>query len=76
MVKWIVIMKIQPSICLDDWKTTKKKTPSQVGRHQDLNPGPLECESRALPWSHLSRDNKQNARCSVDIFSAKILKYI
>ena len=25
MVKWIVVMKIQPSICLDD--------PSQVGRH-------------------------------------------
>ena len=25
MVKWIVVMKIQPSICLDDWgKTTKK----------------------------------------------------
>ena len=34
-------------------KTTKK--PSQVGRYRDLNPGPPECESRALPWSHLAR---------------------
>ena len=34
-------------------KTTKK--PSQVGRHRDLNQGPPECESRALPRSHLVR---------------------
>ena len=27
----------------------------QVGRHRDLNPGPPECESRALPRSHLAR---------------------
>ena len=33
-------------------KTTKKP---QVGRHRDLNPGPPECESRALPRSHLAR---------------------
>ena len=54
MVKWIVVMKIQPSICLDDWGKPRKK-PSQVGRHRDSNPGPPECESRALPRSHLAR---------------------
>ena len=32
-----------------------KKNPSQVGSHQDLNPGPPECEPRALPWSHLAQ---------------------
>ena len=26
MVKWIVVMKIQPSICLDDWKKNHEKT--------------------------------------------------
>ena len=31
-----------------------KKKPSQVGRHWDLNPVPPECESRALPRSHLA----------------------
>ena len=30
MVKWIVVMKIQPSICLDDWGKPQK-IPSQVG---------------------------------------------
>ena len=54
MVKWIVVMKIQPSICLDDWGKPRKNL-SQVGRHRDLNPGPPECESRALPRSHLAR---------------------
>ena len=49
MVKWIVVMKIQPSICLDDWGKPRKN------RHRDLNPGPPECESRALPRSHLAR---------------------
>ena len=52
MVKWIVVMKIQPSICLDD-VGKPRKNPSQVGRHRDLNQEPLECESRALPRSHL-----------------------
>ena len=32
-----------------------EKNLSQVGRHRDLNPGPPECESRALPRSHLAR---------------------
>ena len=41
MINWIVVMKIQPS--------------SQVGRHWDLNLGPPECESHALPWSHLAQ---------------------
>ena len=54
MVKWIVVMKIQPSICLDDWGKPWKN-PSQVGRHRDSNPGPPECESRALPRSQLTR---------------------
>ena len=54
MVQWIVVMKIQPSICLDDWGKLRK-TPSQVGGHRDLNPRPPECESRALPRSHLAR---------------------
>ena len=52
MVKWIVVMKIQPSICLDDGGKPRKNI-SQIGRHRDLNPGPPECESRALPRSHL-----------------------
>ena len=47
-------MKIQPSICLDDWGKPRKK-PSQVGRHRDSNPGPPECEFRALPRIHLAR---------------------
>ena len=49
-----MVMKIQPSICLGDWGKLRK-TPSQVGRHRDSNQGPPECESRALPRSHLSR---------------------
>ena len=49
-----MVMKIQPSICLGDCGKPQK-TPSQVGRHWDLNPGPPECESRALPRSHLAR---------------------
>ena len=53
MVKWVVVMKIQPSIWLDDWGKPRKY-PSQVGRHRDLNPGLPECESRALPRSHLA----------------------
>ena len=28
---------------------------NQIGRPGDLNPGPLECESHALPRSHLAR---------------------
>ena len=52
MVKWIVVMKIQPSICLDDWGKPRK-TPSQVGRHRDSNPRPPECECRALLRRHL-----------------------
>ena len=54
MVKWIVVMKIQPSICLDDWGKPRKNL-SQVGRYRDLNPGPPEWVSRALPRSHLAR---------------------
>ena len=54
MIKWIVVMKIQPSICLHDWGKPRKN-PSQIGRIRGLNPGPPECESRALPRSHLAR---------------------
>ena len=54
MVKWIVVMKIQPSICLDDGGKPRK-SPSEVGWHRDLNQGPPERESRALPRSHLAR---------------------
>ena len=54
MVKWILVMKIQPSICLDVWRKPRKKNSSQVGRHRDLNPGPPECESRALLRRHLA----------------------
>ena len=34
-------------------ETTKNL--NQVGRPRDSNPGPPECESRALPRSHLAR---------------------
>ena len=34
-------------------ETTKNL--NQVGRPRDLNPGPPECESRALPRSQLAR---------------------
>ena len=37
------------------WLRKPRKNLSQVGRHRDLNPGPPECESRALPRSHLAR---------------------
>ena len=30
-----------------------EKNPSQVDRHRDSNPGPPECEARALPRSSL-----------------------
>ena len=55
MVKWIMVVKIQPSIRLDDRRKPRKEKPSQVGRHRDLNHRPPECESRALPRSHLAR---------------------
>ena len=35
-----------------------EKNPRQVGRHRDSNQGPPECESRALPRSHLARYNQ------------------
>ena len=37
MVKWIMVMKIQPSICLVDGGKPRKNS-SQVGRHRDSNP--------------------------------------
>ena len=53
----------QPDICL--WNINKflnyfkieeiTKNLNQVGRPRDLNPGPPECESRALPRRHLAR---------------------
>ena len=55
--KWIVVIKIQPSICLDDWGKPRKK-PSQVGRHRVSNQGPPEYESRALPHWATSLGNK------------------
>ena len=54
MVIWIVVMKIQQSICLDD-SGKPRKNPSQVSRYRELNRGPPECESRPLPRSHLAR---------------------
>ena len=45
-------------------KTTKKNL-SQVGRLRDLNPGPPECESRALPRSHLARYDQYCFCCYV-----------
>ena len=48
-------MKIQPSICIDHGGKPRKNL-SQVGRYRDSNPGPPECESRALPRSHLVRN--------------------
>ena len=53
MLKWIMVMKIQPSICLDD-RGKSRKNPSQVGRHRDLNQGPPQFESHVLPRSHLA----------------------
>ena len=50
MVKWIVGNE-NPT----QTEENHGKNPSQVGRHQDLNPGPPKCESRALPRSHLAR---------------------
>ena len=44
----------QHTVCLDD-SGKPRKNPSQVGRHRDLNQGSSECESRALPRSHLAR---------------------
>ena len=54
MVKWTVVVQIQPSICLDYCGKPRKKN-SLVVRPRDLNQGPPECESRALPRSHLAR---------------------
>ena len=70
MVKCIVIMKIQPSICLDDWGKPRKN-PKQVGRHRDSNPEPSECESRALPRSHLAR-----YRFNVNIHTVEIWQHL
>ena len=53
MIKRIVVMKIQPSICLDDIGKPPQK--SQVGRHLDLNSWPLEYESSTLPRGNLAR---------------------
>ena len=39
MVKWIVVMKIQPSICLDDWGKPRKTPVRLIGigiRTRDL----------------------------------------
>ena len=44
-----------PTQHLPWWLRKTTKNPTQVGRHRDLNPGPPECESRALPRSHLAR---------------------
>ena len=47
-----------PTQHLPWWLRKPRKNLSQVGRHRDLNPGPPECESRALPRSHLARLNR------------------
>ena len=44
-----------PTQHLPWWLRKITKNLSQVGRHRDLNPGPPECESRALRRSHLAR---------------------
>ena len=44
-----------PTQHLPCWLRKPRKKPSQVGRHRDSNQGPPECESRALPRSHLAR---------------------
>ena len=54
MVKWIVVMKIEPSICLDNWGKSRK-TPVKIGRHWNFNPEPPEYKSSVLSLRHLSR---------------------
>ena len=54
MVKWIVVIKIQPSICFDDTGNSRKNS-SQFGRHRYLISGSLEYESSMLPLSYLVR---------------------
>ena len=76
MVKWIVVMQIQLSICLDDWGKPRKN-PSQVGRHRDLNPGHPECESRALPRSHLARSlSNCYAFCRVTVHFCLLYSFV
>ena len=40
-------------ICLSVEEKPRKNL-NLIGRPRDLNPGPPECEFRALPWSHLA----------------------
>ena len=54
MVKWMMAMKIQPSICLDD-RGKPRRNCSQVGRHWDWNSGLPEYKSSVLPLRHLAR---------------------
>ena len=71
-------MKIQPSLCLDDWGKPRKNL-SQVGRHWNLNPEPPECESRALPRSHLARFfffSLRNYNTYLSIFSTQLLSFL
>ena len=44
-----------PTQHLPWWLRKTTKNLSQVGRHRDSNQGPPECESRALPQSHLAQ---------------------
>ena len=46
-------LKITNSLAIFIEETTENL--NQVGRPRHLNPGPPECESRALPRSHLAR---------------------
>ena len=49
----VLVMKIQPSTCLQDSGKPRRNL-SYVGRHRVSNQRALECESRALPRSHLA----------------------
>ena len=55
MAKWIVIMKIQPSICLDVLRKPRKKNSSQIGQHRNLNSGPPEYACKVLPQRQPAR---------------------
>ena len=65
MVKWIVVMKTKPSICLDDWGKPRKNL-SQVGRHRDLN--------RDLPNASLVRYHGATSIGAYSLVSAFLQK--
>ena len=54
MIKCIIVMKIQPRICLMT-DGNHENTTSQVGSNRDLNSGLPEYESTVLPLHHPAR---------------------